>query len=131
MREAINVGVDVVAGAVAGGMAAGRNGASGKMPAEVVDSGGEHAFWRREFINRPYVTHGMPYEQYGPAYQFGWESQSRHKGKTFEEVEPELAREWEDRRGQSRLSWHSANAAAHDAWQRAAEASRPTCCSAA
>ena len=115
--RAIGVGADVVVGAVAGGIAAGKN-AVGKSAGEPVNPAAEHEFWRNEYQNRPYFTHGASYEQYGPAFQYGWESYASHEGKTFMDVEPQLGRDWESRRGQSKLSWEHAKGAAYDAWQR-------------
>ncbi|NOT01704.1 MAG: hypothetical protein HOP29_13865, partial [Phycisphaerales bacterium] len=98
-------------GGVSGGFA-------GKTAAEVLNPTAEHAFWRAEFGNRPYFTHGTPYEQYGPAFQYGWESFANHKGKTFAEIEAQLSRDWERHRKQSKLSWNHAKDATLDAWQR-------------
>jgi len=120
--RAIGVGADVLAGAIAGGIAAGKN-AAGKNAIEPVNPTAEHEFWRKEYANRPYFTHGTPYEQYGPAFQYGWESHAGHKDETFTDVEPQLGLDWENRRGQSTLSWNHAKDAAHDAWQRAERSS--------
>lgn len=114
----IGAAVGAVAGAVAGGLA-------GKGIAEAVNPTIEHAYWRKEIANRPYFTEGTPYDQYAPAFQYGWESYSTYKGKTFKDVEAQLSRDWEGRRGQSKLSWNNANAAALDAWQRVEKAD---CC---
>ncbi len=126
--NAIGVGADVVVGAVAGGIAAGKHAVS-KMAAPPVDPATEHAFWRKEVGNRPYFTQGTPYEQYGPAFQYGWDSRATHKGKTFNDVELQLGREWETHRGQSKLSWNHAKGATHDAWQRAEKAACGDSCS--
>jgi len=111
--HAVGVGADVVVGAVVGGIAAGKT-------AELVNPIAEHEFWRTEFAKRPYFTPGTPYEQYGPAFQYGWESYASHKqkDKTFKDVEPQLGRDWDNRRGQSKLSWNHAKDATRDAWQR-------------
>lgn len=120
--HAIGVGTDVVVGAAAGGIAAGKSAA--RKIAELVNPTAEHEFWREEFANRPYFTLRTPYEQYGPAYQYGWESYVKHnlEVKTFKDVEPQLGRDWESRRGQSKLSWTLAKGAARDAWQRVEKA---------
>lgn len=107
----IGAGVGAVVGAVSGALA-------GKTAAEAINPVAEHEFWRLEFKNRPYFTAGTPYEQYGPAYQYGWVSYASNLGKTFLEIEPQLARDWEKRRGQSKLSWIHSREAAHDAWLR-------------
>lgn len=111
----IGVGVGAVVGAVTGAMA-------GKGAAEAINPTAEHEFWRVEYKNRPYFTTGTPYEQYGPAYQYGIVSYEKYKGKTFIEVEPQLGRDWESRRGQSKLSWMHSKEAAQDAWLRVEKA---------
>lgn len=111
----IGAGIGAVVGAVTGAMA-------GKSAAEAINPTAEHEFWRVEFKNRPYFTAGTPYEQYGPAYQYGWASYANNKGKTFVELEEQLARDWENRRGKSKLSWVHSRDAAHDAWMRAEKA---------
>lgn len=108
----IGAGVGAIVGVVSGGLA-------GKSAAEAINPTTEHAYWRKEFVNRPYATQGTPYEQFGPAYQFGWESFGNHRDKSFKEVEPQLRRDWDNRRGQSKLSWDHARNAVQEAWQRA------------
>jgi hypothetical protein len=120
----IGAAVGAVAGAVAGGLA-------GKEAAELVNPTVEHAYWRGEFGNRSYFTRGTPYEQYGPAFQYGWESCASHPGKTFEDVEPQMSRDWEGRRGESQLSWKHVRGAAYDAWQRVEKTVRGDCCGSA
>jgi len=120
----IGAGVGAVVGAVSGGLA-------GKDAAEAINPTIEHEFWRKEFGNRPYFTHGTPYEQYGSAFQYGWESYANHMGKTFTDVEPQLGRDWESRRKQSKLSWTHAKGATQDAWQRVEKAACVDSCSSA
>ena len=106
--------VGAVVGAVSGGLA-------GKGVAEKINPTAEHEYWREEYKARPYVKPGSPYDEYAPAYEYGWESYSRcaPKNRTFGEVEPELARDWETKRGPSRLHWDDAKPATRDAWERA------------
>jgi len=117
----IGAGVGAVVGVVSGGLA-------GKGAAEAINPTTEHEFWRKEYWNRPYFTHGTPYEQYGPAFQYGWESFPIHTGKTFNEVEAQLGRDWESRRGKSQLSWNHAKGATHDAWERVEKTRCPDTC---
>lgn len=53
------------------------------------------------------------------AYRYGWEACIRHGGRSFDEVEDELGREWDSHRGRSDLGWLEARTAARDAWTRA------------
>lgn len=119
---------EVVVGVVSGGISAGMN-AAGKTAAKPVNPTAEHEFWRKECATRPDCAYGTPYEQYAPAFQYGWESQASHKGKTFKEVEPQLEREWEARRGPSRLNWNQVKSATRDAWQRVEKAACGDDCS--
>jgi hypothetical protein len=98
-------------GAIAGG-------AAGHAAAEKVNPTAEDAYWRHNFAERPYVQNGGDYEDYGPAYRYGWESRDRHGGRAFEEVESDLERGWEQAKGRSRLDWKDAKPATRDAWDR-------------
>ena len=103
--------IGAVAGAVVGGLA-------GKGVAEQVNPTAEHEFWRKNYANRPYVSQGSSYDQYGPAYQYGWESHTQHAGRNFHEVESDLGRNWDRAKGTSALKWEQAKQAARDSWDR-------------
>ena len=105
----IGSAVGAVVGGVAGGLA-------GKGAAEAVNPTLEDAYWRENYATRPYVTPGSTYETYRPAYEYGWESVGQYGGRTFEEVELELSRNWDSE--QTRLSWDRAREATRDAWHR-------------
>jgi hypothetical protein len=108
--------VGAVAGAVVGGIA---GGLAGKAIAEQIDPTVEDAYWRDNYLTRPYAETGMHYGEYQPAYRYGWESALLYPQRSFEETEAELGRNWEARRGSSKLSWDKARHAARDAWNRA------------
>lgn len=103
--------VGAAVGAVVGGLA-------GKGVAEAIDPTREDAYWRDNYGNRPYVEQGSSYDDYGPAYGLGVDAFSRNPGRTFEEVEPEMSRQWTDGSGASKLRWDRAKHAARDAWNR-------------
>jgi hypothetical protein len=107
----IGAAVGAVVGAVAGGLA-------GKGVAEAVNPTEEDNYWRDNYASRPYVQPGTTYDEYSPAYRYGWESQSRYSGKKFEDVETDLSRDWDRAKGRSRLDWEKAKSAARDAWDR-------------
>jgi hypothetical protein len=109
--------VGTVTGAVIGGVA---GGLAGKSIAESIDPTAEDAYWREHYKNRPYYdasTH-HEYDEYQPAYRYGWESRTRYADRTFDEVEPNLRRDWESAKAHSRLGWEHAKHAARDAWDR-------------
>jgi hypothetical protein len=99
-----------VVGAVAGGLA-------GKGMAEGVNPTVEDEYWRRNHHTRPYAASGT-YEEFRPAYQYGWESFTRYRGRKFEEVEADLRRDWETDGRRARLEWDRARGPARDAWAR-------------
>jgi hypothetical protein len=107
--------VGAVVGAVIGGVA---GGLAGKGVAESIDPTVEGAFWRENYANRPYHDRATPYDEYAPAYQYGWESRAKNADRSFDDTEPELRRDWESVKGRSRLGWDKAKLATRDAWDR-------------
>jgi hypothetical protein len=107
----VGTAVGAVVGAVAGGLI-------GKGIAESVNPSVEHEYWRNNYASRPYATPGSTYDEYGPAYQYGWESRGHHADKNFDEVEGSLGSNWESAKGKSKLNWDQAKPAARDAWER-------------
>ena len=98
-------------GAVAGGYA-------GKAVEEEFDPTAEDAYWQANYRTRPYVERNTDYEAYRPAYRYGWESMNQHRGRRFDEVEPELEKGWSSQKSHSTLGWAKAREAARDAWDR-------------
>jgi hypothetical protein len=107
--------VGAVVGAVAGGIV---GGLAGKSIAESIDPTAEDAYWRDNYASRPYYDSSHTYDDYAPAYRHGWESRARYTDKTFEDVEPDLRRDWDSVKADSRLSWDRARHATRDAWDR-------------
>jgi len=103
--------VGAAVGAVAGGLA-------GKGIAEAIDPTAEESYWRKTYSSRPYVKGGASFDDYGPAYRYGVDSYGRSRGRTFEQAEPELMRDWNRAKGTSSLTWDNAKHASRDAWQR-------------
>ena len=103
--------VGAVVGSVGGGLA-------GKGVAESINPTDEDAYWRNEHKNRPYYEAGHTYDEYAPAYRYGWESRSKYEGRKFDEVEGDLGRDWDRAKGNSRLGWEKAKHATRDAWHR-------------
>jgi hypothetical protein len=110
--------VGTVAGAVAGAVA---GGLAGKAIAERIDPTVEEAYWRENYTARPYIRSGYTYDDYGPAYMYGVENYARYNGASFDEVEPDLSRDWQRAKGKSRLAWEDAKDATRDSWQRVSD----------
>lgn len=106
--------IGAAVGAVVGGLA-------GKAVAETIDPTVENEYWRENYVSRPYVESGASYDDYGPAYGYGVSQYTRYPGRTFDEVESELATGWHAGRGSSTLEWERARSATRDAWQRVSD----------
>src|SRR5688500_13657548 len=100
--------VGTVVGAVVGGLA-------GKGVAESIDPTAEDNYWRDNYSSRPYIDSSASYDDYGPAYGYGVNSYSKYPGRSFDEVESDLSRDWDSSRGTSSLSWDRAKNASRDA----------------
>lgn len=110
--------VGTVAGAVVGGVA---GGLAGKSIAESIDPTEEYAYWRENYAYRDYYEPSTPFDEYAPAYQYGWESHARYPGRTWDQAESDLARDWEATKAKSRLTWEKAKHASRDAWDRVSD----------
>ena len=107
----IGAAVGAVVGGVAGGLA-------GKGIAESFDPTIEDAYWRENYASRPYYDPATSYDVIRPAYRHGWESRSKYAGRSFDEVESDLRRDWEATKSEARLGWDKAKFATRDAWHR-------------
>jgi hypothetical protein len=107
--------VGTAVGATVGGIA---GGLAGKGVAELLDPTFEETYWRDNFSTRPYVEKTYSYDEYAPAYRYGWQSYLDRRGRSFDEAEPDLGRNWDRVRGRSRLTWEQAKHATRDAWHR-------------
>ena len=101
--------VGAVIGAVTGGLA-------GKGVAEAVNPTAEEAYWRDEYVNRPYFVKDRTFDDYNPAYSLGYSNVGRYP--SYDEAERTLSSDWERVKGKSRLTWQEAKHATRDAWHR-------------
>ncbi|MEG4417039.1 hypothetical protein QUA70_00320 [Microcoleus sp. LAD1_D5] len=114
---AIGGPVGAVVGAVVGAFS---GGLAGKGVGEAIDPTVEDAYWQSNYSSRPYVDTSATYEDYQPAYRTGYEGYTRYgnTGKSFNEIEPDLQRDYETNRGKSNVTWDKAKHATRDAWAR-------------
>lgn len=106
----VGAAVGLVAGAIVGGLA-------GKATAERINPTAEEAYWRETYTREPYYEAGRSFDDYGPAYAYGWGATATYPG-AFDEAEPALARDWQTKRGASSLDWEQARPATRAAWDR-------------
>jgi uncharacterized protein (TIGR02271 family) len=107
----VGAAVGAAAGAVAGGLA-------GKGVGELIDPTTEDNWLRDNFSTRPYVRKGETFRDYEPAYRYGGEAESRYRGKTFHDVERDLAGGWEKTKERAAMGWDRARDAVKDAYDR-------------
>jgi len=125
---AVGAAVGGPVGAVVGGaIGAVAGGYAGKGAAEAVNPTVESGYWRENFKTRPYYQTGRDYDYYEPAYRYGWESASRpnYHGRKFEDVEPELSRNWNSYRGTAKTEWNDVRDATRDAFHRVGSRTPP------
>jgi len=91
---------------------------AGKETAQIVNPNAEEIYWRDNHKNQAYFNSTTSYDNYAPAYRYGIEAYSTYVGRKFDEIEPQLAKEWDSARGTSRLTWDTAKLATRDAYER-------------
>lgn len=107
-----------VGGLVGGAIGAIAGGAAGHAAAEGVNPTVEDAYWRENYVKRDYYESGRSYDDYAPAYRYGWEARTRYPNRTWNDVESDLSSGWDKAKGQSGLAWDRAKLATKDAWHR-------------
>ncbi|HEU4373755.1 MAG TPA: hypothetical protein VFS02_09710, partial [Telluria sp.] len=100
--------IGMAAGAAIGALA---GGAAGQAAGGLVNPAEENAYWRNSYQSAPYYSPQYTYDDYGPAYQLGYNSRGKYIGQSFDSAENDLSNEWNSVRGTSRLSWNEAKSA--------------------
>ena len=76
------------------------------------------AHWREHHAKQSYAQKELSYDRYAPAYRIGHEASIKHAGKKFEEIEDDIALNYERARPDSALPWDQARPAVKAAWDR-------------
>lgn len=105
----------VIAGAGIGGVV---GALAGKGIAQMVNPTTEDAYWSKNYQTRPYVESNTTYDTYRPAYTHGVDSFSKYEGRSFDDVEADISRDWEASQGDRSLTWDKAKPATRDAYER-------------
>ena len=106
----IGAAIGAAIGAVAGGL-------GGKAVAEHFDP--THLdHWRVNHAKQPFYTAGKEFDAYEPAYRLGSQERGLYANKSFDDVEPHLASDYEKMRGESHVDWAEARHATRAAWDR-------------
>jgi uncharacterized protein YcfJ len=115
LGAAIGGPIGAAVGTVVGGIAA-AYGAHGV--AEAMNPTEAEKYWRERHEKQPFVKPGYTYEDYAAAYRTGYEGFHNYPGKRYEEIESDLALDYERNKAGSALPWDHARHAVHAAWAK-------------
>lgn len=129
----VGTGIGATAGTIAGGVAGSLAGPVGTLAGAAIGGvigakvGDETAealnpttyqdTFRLTYQDKPYYSTGRHWEDYSPAYAYGYDTHGRYRGASFDEAETHLAKDWERARQKSRLTWAEARHAVRDGWE--------------
>ena len=105
--------VGTVVGAVVGAVAGAK---AGDAIAEAVNPTEYSAHFENTYRETPYYSSGREWNDYQPAYQYGYDTYGKYRGQRFEDVETQLERDWDTTKANSRLAWTEAKGAVRDGW---------------
>ena len=91
-----------------------------KSASKTINLSEEEAYWKEKYKTRPYYNEGREYDDYALAFHYGWESAAKpeNAGRKFEEIEPELERNWSSYTGSNKSTWQDFKDAIRDAYDR-------------
>jgi hypothetical protein len=80
----------------------------------------EDAYWRDAHRTQTFADSTYTYDDYAPAYRAGYLGYGAHSaaGRNFDAAAPDLERQYNSMRGNSRLGWDKAKHATRAAWDR-------------
>ena len=78
----------------------------------------EETYWREKHREQPYARSDFDFDQYLPAYRTGVEGFGKYSGREYEDVEDDLALDYEQNRAGSALPWDHARHAVQAAWAK-------------
>ncbi len=81
-----------------------------------LDPAAEDAYWREAYKNEPYYKQGTDFDHYERAYRVGYLGRVKYDGRSYHEIEDELAADYA--REESDMAWDEARSAARAAWDR-------------
>ena len=105
--------VGSLVGAAIGGVVGAK---AGDAIAEAVNPTDYNDHWKNSYTSRPYYKANSSWDDYEPAYRYGYDTYGQYRGKSFESVESDLERGWDKTRANSRLAWNDAKGAVRDGW---------------
>jgi uncharacterized protein YcfJ len=105
------------AGTVVGAIVGGAVGAkAGDKVAEAVNPTDYDRHFESTYRSAPYYSSERTWSDYQPAYKYGYDTYGQYRGQRFDDVEPQLERDWNVAKADSRLGWAEAKGAVRDGW---------------
>jgi hypothetical protein len=105
--------VGSLVGAAVGGVLGAK---AGDSIAEAINPTEYSDHFERNYQTSSYYKPGTTWDDYQPAYQYGYSTYGQYRGQRFEDVESNLERDWDSARVKSRLAWADAKDAVRDGW---------------
>ena len=105
--------VGTVVGALAGGVVGAK---AGGGIAEAINPTDYSDHFKNTYRDTAYYASGRDWNDYEPAYKYGYDTYGQYRGQRFEDVESDLERNWNATRANSRLAWNEAKGAVKDGW---------------
>ena len=77
----------------------------------------EDRYWRTNFSSRPYAA-DRDYNTLSGGYRYGVEAANRYPGRSWNDVESDLRRDWDTYQYRGGSTWEQIKDAVRDAWDR-------------
>ena len=90
---------------------------AGKGLAQEINPTTEDVYWSENYQSRTYVDEDQDYDYYGEAYRHGIDAYTKNEGRAFDEIEPQLSKDWESEPTRA-IPWDKAKPASRDAYDR-------------
>src|SRR5438067_1130734 len=78
----------------------------------------EETYWRQEHGRQAYADKDRSYDDYAAAYRTGYEGFHKYPGKAYEEIEDDLALDYQRTQAGAALPWDHARHAVRAAWAK-------------
>jgi uncharacterized protein YcfJ len=105
--------VGSLVGAAVGGVIGAK---AGDSIAEAVNPTEYNDHFKTNYVSAPYYSADRDWNDYEPAYKYGYDTYGQYRGRRFEDVESDLERGWDKTKANSRLAWSDARGAVRDGW---------------
>ena len=105
--------VGSLVGAAVGGVLGAK---AGDSIAEAVNPTTYNDHFQKTYNSTDYYVADRNWNDYEPAYKYGYDTYGQYKGRRFEDVESDLERGWDKTKANSRLAWADARGAVRDGW---------------